>query len=457
MTPKKISRRDFLRLAGLASVSISANNLTPRAKPEHSNFIDKAGRPPRPWWVRTVDEPTIEIDWDQKKRPSSQIAVLPTGENFADFVEEEQANFILEAGINKRQERIEDDTPGYSLKDYALTSAQQIGSRLEHSSFLGPQMAPTPRERGVDIWRGSPDDAARIVRAALRQFGAAQTAFVELNERTRKFIFTVDRDGKEIVFEEVEQAYETESKRVIPNKAKWVIIFLVQMSTETMKRAPTQLAFQHVMLSYTRGKFIKTRAQEFIHGLGYQCLSQDWINGMGSPLPFAVLSGLGEMSRLNKLITPEYGPMVRVFFMITDLPVAIDKPIDAGIMEFCKHCKKCAESCPAGALSLADEPTWEPMGSWNNPGHKAYFEDAVKCFTYWKSEADTDCGICLAVCPFSKKDKAWIHQWVKAGVSALPALDGFFRSMDDAFSYGAQKDPELWWHLNLPEFGIDTE
>jgi epoxyqueuosine reductase len=96
-------------------------------------------------------------------------------------------------------------------------------------------------------------------------------------------------------------------------------------------------------------------------------------------------------------------------------------------------------------------------GGWNNSGHQAYFEDSVRCRTYMRQHAGTNCGICFAVCPFSKKDKAWIHSWVKAGISRMPVLDGFFRSMDDAFSYGAKKDPAAWWSQDQPEYGIDTD
>ena len=176
---------------------------------------------------------------------------------------------------------------------------------------------------------------------------------------------------------------------------------------------------------------------------------------MGIAPAFAVMAGLGELSRLNRVVTPEFGPMVRVFKMLTNLPVATDKPINAGIMEFCRHCKKCAEACPSGALSFDDEPSWETKGPWNNPGHKAYFEDSVKCMTYWK-DVGTNCGVCFAVCPFAKEDKAWIHDWVKATVSTAPVMDGFVRSMDDAFGYGAQKSPEEWWNLDLPEYDRDT-
>ena len=148
--------------------------------------------------------------------------------------------------------------------------------------------------------------------------------------------------------------------------------------------------------------------------------------------------------------------MVRVFKLLMDLPVAVDKPIDAGIMAFCKACKKCAEACPSQSLSFDTEPTWKVRGPWNNPGHKAYFEDSVSCMTYWREKATTNCGICFGVCPFAKKDKAWIHEMVKVGMSVAPFADSFFRSMDDAFGYGAQASGESWWNLDLPEYGIDS-
>jgi hypothetical protein len=57
-------------------------------------------------------------------------------------------------------------------------------------------------------------------------------------------------------------------------------------------------------------------------------------------VPFAIEAGIGELSRLNKLVTPEFGPAVRLCKVFTDLPMACDTPIDFGL-EFCKKCKKC--------------------------------------------------------------------------------------------------------------------
>lgn len=455
MTKKRqqISRRDFLRMAGVAGTAVTTKPLT-SFLPKQTPPANTNSKSIHPWWVRVVDQPTIGIDWDRLQRFDARDTVRGAG--FMKYIGEDRAKLLQEISDQNQKQRILDNVPGYTLKDYALQSAQKSNTR-SNLKFLGPQHAPTPESRGVPKWTGSPEEAARMLRAAMRHFGAATVGFIELNKNTRKLIYSHDPDGRELIFDHVDTAYEDIEKRVIPFKARWVIVYTVQMSQETLKRAPTVTASQTTDLAYNRGAHIQARTQEFLRGLGYQGLGEATTNGLGIAPAMAVMAGLGELSRLNRLITPEYGPMVRVFKMITDLPLATDKPIDAGIMEFCRVCKKCAEACPPAALSLDDEPSWEIKGGWNNPGHQAYFEDSVKCKTYMEEQAGTNCGICFAVCPFAKKNKAWIHDWVKASISQLPVGDQFFRTMDDAFSYGAKKDPELWWELDQPEYGIDTE
>jgi epoxyqueuosine reductase len=150
-----------------------------------------------------------------------------------------------------------------------------------------------------------------------------------------------------------------------------------------------------------------------------------------------------------------------VFKMITDLPVAPTKPINAGIMEFCKVCKICAEACPSKALSMADEPTWQVQGGWNNPGHKAFFENSVQCRNYW-FQAGTNCGICFAVCPYASNNRALVHEMAYSLISNVPMADPLVKMMHDV-TYGTHdasgkpvKDPEAWWNLDLPDYGIDT-
>jgi reductive dehalogenase len=463
---KALSRRDFFKMAGLgtgAAVAVSA--LAPKeaaaatAGPSAVPYKDPAGRPQRPWWVRTVDQPTTEIDWANMKRYNERY--LPEegtgttrGGGMAGYLGKDVADALKAEGDAKLYQRILDGVDGYTLKDSALKDAQSATS-LGYS-FLGLQKAQTPEERGVPKWTGTPAEASKMVRAALRHLGASTVGFLELDDNTRKLIYSVDPDGHILEFTDDAVASETETHRYIPYSVKYVIVYTVQMSEEAMKRSPTMTASQTTTGAYSRGTHINAGMQDFLRALGYQCLGESSLNALAIAPALGVLAGLGEMSRMNRMISPEFGPMVRVFKLLTDLPLEPDKPIDAGIMEFCKHCKKCAEACPSGALSFEDEPYWEVKGGWNNPGHKAWFEDAVKCRTYWIQEAATNCGICFGVCPFAKKDKAWIHEWVRAGTSTAPFLGSFFRTMDDAFGYGVQKSGEEWWNLDQPEYGFDT-
>ncbi len=454
---KKINRRDFVKqlaggLSGLAAGFVGIKGNEPARKMLVNNK-KTIGNNNRPWWVKEVDEPTIEIDWEKLQR--FNFSKTAQGAGFENYIGSEEYRRLVLIEENNEFQRIQDEVPGYSLRDQAFGSAH---SGLSHRrSFLGAQSAATPEERGIENWTGTPQKAARMLRAAMRHFGAGTVGFIELNEKTKKLIYSHDPDGKALVFEDVEMAYEDGEKRVIPNKAKWVIVYTVQMSLEAMKRAPTVIARQTTSLSYNRGSYIQAATQNFLHGLGYQGLGEGTLNGLGISPALGVMAGLGEMSRLNRLITPEFGPMVRVFKMITDLPLQIDKPIDAGIMEFCLSCKKCAEACPPAALSIEDEPSWQIEGPWSNFGHKAYFEDSIKCRTYWKEKPGTNCGICFAVCPYSKDNKVWMHSWAQGFISKLPVLGKYFRNLDDAFSYGAMKNAEEWWELDLPEYGINTE
>jgi len=60
--------------------------------------------------------------------------------------------------------------------------------------------------------------------------------------------------------------------------------------------------------------------------------------------------------------------------IVIDLPLAETKPIDAGMLRYCKKCKKCARTCPSGAITHKDEPFWGGDDPWHNKGIKGYYE-----------------------------------------------------------------------------------
>ncbi len=460
-----VSRRDFFKLTGAtagAAVATGAAAKGGRSQAFAQAANDAADPSPdapihkRPWWVREVDEPTTEIDWGEKVRISERDQTV-RGPGLAGYVGEARVEHIGEISAENKIERIRADEPGYRLRDWALNAANGQGSRVP-MSFIGPQTVDSPDDLGVPRWEGTPSENANMVRAALRHMGAATVGFVELDEdTTEKLLYSQDPDGKMVEIEDVEEAYEDDDKRVIPSTARWVIVYTVQMSEETMRLSPAPIGGQTTGIAYARFTQIQAMMQEFMHGIGWQCLGESTINALGISPAFGVMAGLGEMGRFNRMITPEFGPMVRVFKLVTDLPLEPTKPIDAGIQEFCKSCALCAEACPSDSLSYEPEPFWEPVGEWNNFGHKAWFENAVTCMEYWRTGPGTNCGICFSVCPYAKKDETFMHTLVK-GVSARTGLfNGMFTAMDQAFGYGEGRDPDEWWNLDLPEYGIDTQ
>jgi len=67
-------------------------------------------------------------------------------------------------------------------------------------------------------------------------------------------------------------------------------------------------------------------------------------------------AGLGEVGRLGYLLTKEFGPRIRLGAVTTDLELIPDKPVDIGVKDFCKICKKCAVCCPSRSIPVEEDP-----------------------------------------------------------------------------------------------------
>ena len=457
-----LSKKAFMRMLGLEG-STSASGIV--SSPYHD--LDEVKASPAaerklPWWIREVDKPTVEIDWSQMKRFDSSNIMFVNG--FAQAVGPENAMKLGGRATETSKQSILKSEPGFTLRDNALVAGGWITSLLtaEHA-FLGPginvpaDLCGIPEDFSYPRYEGTPEENTRMVRAAAKIYGAASVGVVELDENTRKLFYSFDGwDGRKWEFEDVDKAYETKKKKVIPYQAKWVIVYTVRMSQPSMALAPSTLEEAATSMGYSEGTSVQLRLQQFITRLGYQCLADGNMGTSGNSPGFGVLAGLGELSRLNRMVSPRWGPMVRVFKVITDLPLAPTKPIDAGIFRFCRICKKCAEFCPSNALSMETEPSWEVQGPWNNPGIKAYYEKAPNCFSGWLSLGGHDCGICLATCPFSKQDKSFIHihDLVRQIISTTPVFNRMFRRLDTDPGYG--KDSEAWWELDLPPHGYNN-
>ncbi|HJX23945.1 MAG TPA: hypothetical protein VJ574_06035 [Candidatus Bathyarchaeia archaeon] len=79
-------------------------------------------------------------------------------------------------------------------------------------------------------------------------------------------------------------------------------------------------------------------------------LSSDWEYLQGSiPLKYAAqMAGLGVVGKNSLLITPQYGPRVRLAAIITNAQLTPDKPLNK---DLCGKCTVCEKVCIAKAIS----------------------------------------------------------------------------------------------------------
>lgn len=105
----------------------------------------------------------------------------------------------------------------------------------------------------------------------------------------------------------------------------------------------------------------------------------------------AVLAGLGTLGKNTLLINPEYGNLLTLGVILTNL----DLPSDELCEEMCLYgCRKCIDSCPVGAIQ--EGTVVQRKCRLNAYGHTAKGDDTV------------DCNRCRVVCPmrFGKRKSA---------------------------------------------------
>ncbi|MGD0803416.1 MAG: 4Fe-4S double cluster binding domain-containing protein [Candidatus Bathyarchaeia archaeon] len=110
----------------------------------------------------------------------------------------------------------------------------------------------------------------------------------------------------------------------------------------------------------------------------------------------ANLAGLGWIGKNCLLITPEYGPRVRLATVLTDAPLSTGSPIK----NRCGDCTRCTDICPSKAIlgRAFDSDELRDM-RLNAELCDGYTEDRIKTF------GDVNCGLCVYVCPHGNKKK----------------------------------------------------
>ncbi|MEQ4489043.1 MAG: reductive dehalogenase [Dehalococcoides mccartyi] len=464
-----LSRRDFMKGLGLASAGIGAVAAVSPVFHDLDEVVSAdSSVNKRPWWIKEVDSPTIEIDWAQVTplgQPSEGCHLSPI---LAQYVGEDRVQKATADGDNAVKNGISNGISGLSLRDDALNNASSPHF-MYHAKWKLTEPTPgifgankTPGEKGVSRWEGTPEENFALLKSAMRFFGAGRIASIELDSNIKKLLYPIDASQMffgggpmAFKFEDVDEGYTTDTHFVIPNKAKWVVTYTTPMPKELYRTAPSAISNAGNMSRYRLNGETIACIQHFMNGIGYQALqSAPFPNGICASPATATLSGLGEMNRINQTLIPEEGSVVGLYKFITDLPLPVTKPVDCGVFRFCHTCRKCADTCPSSAISFNEDPSWEPPGAWSTSGKRAYFKQEPECKLFQNSSG-CSCQVCTGTCVFNVNNVAMIHNVVRGIVSTTPIFNSFLASADKFFGY-AQHDAAEWWDLDLPRYGFDT-
>ena len=483
-----VNRREFMKGLGLAGAGLGA---AAAAAPVFSD-VDEAIASPKavlkwPWWVkeREFNNSTTEVDinayirFDRRHMyddPYDEVdrQKLEWAEGIYGFSHTDNSLAALKARKwDLWNHHAKQAFPGMSLRDQALYFASGLGAFRaagERVDYLGSNILggiKTPEERGLTKWSGTPEENMRLMTVAGRYFGAYTVGVIEMNDFNKHFVWANDGQrpgtGRDIVFEDIDEGYETKTRRGIPNNCRYAIVMVNRHAEQSMKAAPGCLGNASMNYAYKNQAYTYAYTMRFLRSLGYQGYYLSTYGAQAYP----ALCGMGEKGRPGMLLTPGRGPLVRKMdAVLTDLPLTPTKPIDAGQTKFCYTCKKCAERCPTGAIPTETEPSWEVTGPWNAAGVKTWHFNYPICGSFKNGWAPGYCGMCIANCPFSKFSKAPIHDVVQGTVATTPLFNGFFRTMEDTFGYTNNLGADLshrddnyieeFWDTMGPEFGMLT-
>jgi epoxyqueuosine reductase len=417
--------------------------------------------------VKEVDRPTYEIHGDYKRfNQKYSLGKVVRG------AWDPLAQKIIKNIKDKRKLLAERGTPGYTLVERSLADAAEVITRSDPNTdfprypnlgFLSWSPLRKPTHEAIGLKRleiADEKETAGLIKKVALWFGASLVGIALLD---RRWVYSHWYDDRvtpnrnppivfsdEVGFEQYFKPTELEDgTHVIPKEMKYAVVLGFEEDYESVRTAPTAIA-QAGTDMYGYRKIVQTTCAlaEFIRGLGFNAIPSSGDTALNIPL--AIDAGLGEDGRHTLLLTPEYGPRLRLGKVITDLPLATDKPITFGVHEFCKICRKCADNCPGKAITLGPRTTGVEKNDVDSPtisetvGPLRWIRNAEKCYAY-DAEIGTNCGVCIRVCPWNKPQNS-LHSFSKwLAINGGSLTRHLLVRLDNTFGYGKSLKPSDWW------------
>nr|VFJ44784.1 MAG: reductive dehalogenase [Candidatus Kentron sp. FW] len=336
------------------------------------------------------------------------------------------------------------DKPGRRLKDQSLVNASwRLDQEFAHGamgmgigrvglygwSWGGKCIFPNV-PAGLRTTETDPASMTRDIKRAATFLGASLVGICELDRRwLYSHAYRVTPTDGGIV------------ENNIPNEFRYAIAIAIEMDYEAIRCSPAFPAGAAAGLGYSRMAFVAGMLAQYIRGLGYQAIPTG--NDTALSIPIAIDAGFGEIARNGLLVTPWFGPRVRLAKVLTDLPLVPDKPIEFGVRDFCRICNKCVKNCPSHSIQ-SGEPSEKTFNISNREGVGTWLVNAETCLDFWTKNGG-DCANCIRTCPFNKPRDSRLHEVVRWGVFNTHWLNKLFLWGDDFFGYGKRGNSNRFW------------
>ncbi len=171
------------------------------------------------------------------------------------------------------------------------------------------------------------------------------------------------------------------------------IVLVMEMDKDRMDLAPNPDTAVMVHETYNKLGQVSNKIADWLRERRYAAHAGHPLGGMALYPPMAQAAGLGWRGKSGLVITPEFGPRVRlaaVFTEIENLPV-YEGNEHTWVLDFCQSCRRCMRDCPPDAFY--QDPIMHKNGL-------VTVLDNGKCFPYFAK--NHGCSVCIKVCPFNQ-------------------------------------------------------
>jgi len=179
--------------------------------------------------------------------------------------------------------------------------------------------------------------------------------------------------------------------------------------------------------SQAKLQLVYANVAAYIRELGYEAV-QNRVQAM----PAALAAGVGELGRNGMLITEKFGARIHLGDpILTNMPLIPDQPLDIGVEDFCKICRKCATTCPTNSISNEGKVVHNGVEKYKINWETCYRLRAY-VMDFWES-----CLTCVTVCPYTKPNTWWrtlaVESLRRTPFAARPLVVRGLKFLDDTF------------------------